>query len=230
VQLAFDQSTAVAAENKAAHERFEALAADFSAVTGAPAADDTAFARVDELPPRLADAAAALDSAAGQLEAAAAATAAAARAAPSPDATALAEQAQARAKEARAAADAARSRASDSVKAAHDYVERETGDVQLVLDAADAAIAAGNLSEAKQHLDKATELTRKAPRRGRIEYLYAQLFDLQARRSRDPAAQRKLLEQARDAYQHFASTGSGALVRRASDRAAEISEDLGAPP
>jgi hypothetical protein len=47
-----------------------------------------------------------------------------------------------------------------------------------------------------------------------------------AGRTQDPAARRKLLQQAEEAYRRFAETGAGPRVQRANDRLAEIADEL----
>ncbi|MCW5809026.1 MAG: hypothetical protein KIT31_42125, partial [Deltaproteobacteria bacterium] len=93
--------------------------------------------------------------------------------------------------------------------------------------AADAAIATGNFADAKRDLDRAAHVLKASGARiPGIDYSYAQLHDKMAARTADPVAKRRLLEQAKSSYEAFARHGTGSRVQRATDRAAEIADDL----
>jgi len=227
VKLAFDEATATAAEAKTATSAFEALATELATTTAAPAHDDTTTKHVEELATSLGEAAAKLDTVAAKLEAAADAAADAAGASPSPDAAKLVADARALAQGARAAATAARGKTAAAADKARKYVTAETGDPQMFIAAADAAIASGEFTDAKQNLDKAAKRIRASgAKTASLDYSYAQLYDKMAARTKDPATKRKLLQQASASYQRFANTGTGPRVQRANDRLTEIADEI----
>ncbi|HEX3764670.1 MAG TPA: HEAT repeat domain-containing protein, partial [Kofleriaceae bacterium] len=227
VQLALDDATAAAAEVKTADEAFAATAAELATAIAAPARDATAVPHIEALATRLDDAAGKLEAAATRVEAAAQAASAAAGDSPSADAARLVADARALVQRARDAATGARGKTTEAAAQARSYVQRETGDPQFYIAAADAAIASGNLAEARHKLDTAAQLLHKSgTRRPGLDQSYGQLYDGMARRAGDPATRRKLLEQAEDAYRRFVAAGTGPLVQRASDRLAEIAEEL----
>ncbi|HMG55959.1 MAG TPA: HEAT repeat domain-containing protein [Kofleriaceae bacterium] len=232
IKLALDGTTATTAETKAASEALEAAAAELATRMAAPATDDAATKRVEDLSIRMGESAARLEAVADKLEAAARTAGDLAGASPAPDAARLVEQARTLAGAARATATTARSRTADAADKARKYVKVETGDAQLFIAAADAAIAAGNFADARINLDRAGKLMRGAGRSASLDYSYAQLYDRQAARTRDLDIKRKLLLQARESFQRFATGGTGPRVQRARDRLTEIAEELkelGAP-
>jgi hypothetical protein len=159
----------------------------------------------------------------------AAAKAVADAAGPSPAAPAakLVSDAHAAAKAAHASADAVKTKSADAAKAAREFAKVETTDVQMFLGAADAAIATGNLADAKRDLDKAAaQLKASGTKNAGVEYSYGQLYDKQAAREKDPAKKKDLLQKAQQSYQRFAKAGTGARVKRATDRANEIADEL----
>jgi HEAT repeat protein len=227
VKTAADEATAAATEAKAAGESFEALATDIATTTAKPARDDATIKHVELLATNLEEAVTKLEAAAAKTEAAAQAVSEAAGTSPSPDAAKLVAEATALAKGARDAATTARGKTAAAAKRAREYVKTETGDAQMFVAAADAAIAVGNYSDAKQNLDKATRLHRAAgTKSASIDYSYAQLYDKMATRTQDPAAKLKLMQQARQAYEQFAKAGAGSRVQRATARAAEIADEM----
>jgi HEAT repeat protein len=227
VKLAFDEATAVAAEAKAANEAFESLAADLATTTAAPARDDTTTKHVEELATNLGEAASKLEALAGKLEAAAKTAADTAGASPSPDTAKLVDHAKALAQGARTAATAARGKMADAAGKARKYVTTETGDPQIFIAAADAAIASGDFTGARQNLDKAArQIHASGAKNASLDYSYAQLYDKTAARTQAPAAKRKLLQQAGEAYRRFANTGAGPRVQRANDRLMEIADEI----
>jgi uncharacterized phage infection (PIP) family protein YhgE len=227
VKAAVDEVTTAAAETQKATETLEASASELATAIAAHAHDDTTLARVAELKKNLEDAPAQLEAGAAKVEAAAKAAAAAAGASPSPDAAKLIDDAKALAQSARSAATATRDKAAATVKTAADFIKAETSDVALLIAAADAAIAAGHFTEARSNLDKAAKRVRESGSKNpSLEYSYAQLHDKMSAHTQDPAAKRKLLLQAKDAYQRFAKTGTGPRVQRANDRLTEIADEL----
>ncbi|HWO26063.1 MAG TPA: HEAT repeat domain-containing protein [Kofleriaceae bacterium] len=227
VKKASGDVTAASAEAVAKAKAFEALAQELAATTAAAPRDDEALQRALSIAKDLGEAAAQLEGAAAKVEAAAKTAAEAAGPSPAPDAAKLVEDAQALAQAARDAATAARDKVAGSEKQAQSYAKTWTEDPQLLITAADTAIATGRFAEAKQSLEKAAKLlARQGGRSASIDYSYAQLYDKMATRTKDPAGRRQLLQQAADAYQQFAKTGTGSRVRRARARAAEIADDL----
>jgi HEAT repeat protein len=227
VRAAVDAATAAAAEATRAIEAVRTLAAEIEAATATPAVDYAAVKRAEQLAKQIADAAGKLDTKLAELDTVHRAVSDAAGASPSPDAARLIAEASALASTARAAAGEARASSSAAAKKAEDYAKTEAGDPQMYVAAADAAIASGNLADARKSLDRAARLTRHgAAKVPAIDYSYAQLFDKLAARERDPAAKRKLLQDAQQRYRQFASKGSGARVQRAVERAAELADEL----
>jgi eukaryotic-like serine/threonine-protein kinase len=221
------EATAAAAEARAQADAFEALVADFTAATSATAHDDATLARVEDLTARLGQAVARLDAAAAKVGVAAQAAAAAAGASPAPDAAKLVQEARALEQRAREAAAAARAKLEDARQLAQRYKKTWTGDPQILIAAADASIATGDFADARQNLGKAARLIQQSgARRAGLDYSYAQLFDKMAARAQDRAAKRKLLQQAEEAYRRFAKSGTGPRVQRATDRAAELADEL----
>jgi serine/threonine protein kinase/HEAT repeat protein len=233
VKIALDDTTAASREAKVADEAFEAVAADLATAIAAPPRDDSATKRVEDLATGLADAAARLEGQAGKVEAAAQAAADAAGASPSPDAAKLVAEAQTLAHGAREAATSARGKATDAADKARGYLKAWTGDFQLFISSGNAATAAGNFTDAQRNLDKAARLLQKiGAKNSSLDYAYALLYDKMAGHAQDPAAKRKLWQQAQDAYRKVAKTGAGPLVQRSNDRVTEIAEELkelGAP-
>jgi serine/threonine-protein kinase len=227
VKLAFDEATSAAGEARTATEALAALAAEVATTTAATARDDATTEHVKELATSLDEAPAKLEVVAAKVEATAKAAAEAAGASPSLDAAKLVADANALAQDARSRATATRGKAAEAAEQARAYVTIWTVDPQTLIAAADAAIAAGSFADARQNLDKAAKLSRKAGgRTASLDYSYAQLYDKMAARTQDPAAKRKLLQHAKDAYGRFVKTGAGARVQRANDRLTEIADDI----
>ena len=228
-QAAGDAGSA-ANDAKVAAEAVDASAKDIATETAAPAKDDAAVKHVAQLATDIDTTAKAVEDDAARAEAAAKTAADAAGASPSPDAQKLVADAQASATAARASATAARTAADAAAKKARDYARSETEDPQLFVAAAEAAIATGNFAEARHDLDRASHA--QGARGAGLDYSYAQLYDKEAARQKDPAAKKKLLEQAKASYEAYAKVGTGARAQRATARAAEIADDikdLGAP-
>src|SRR5262249_21326238 len=145
----------------------------------------------------------------------------------SPDAATLLDQVKALAQHARDSATAARDKVADAAKKADTYLKAETGDVQLLISVAEAAIAAGDFVEVRKNLDKAAKRLRTSgAKNASIDFVYAQLYDQMAGHIQEPAGKRKLLQQVEDAYRRFAKAGTGSRVQRANDRLTEIADEI----
>ena len=223
VTAAADDATAAGKDATGAAATVDQAAKDIAAATAAPAKGDAEIKHATELALAIDDDAKSVDADAARAEAAAKAAADAAGASPAADTAKLIADAQATATSARAAATAARATADAAAKKAHEYAKAETEDPQLYVAAAEAAIATGNYGEAKHDLDRAAKGGAKA---GSLDYSYAQLYDKQAAREKDAGAKLALLTKAKAAYESFAKVGSGTRVQRATDRAAEIAEEI----
>jgi hypothetical protein len=228
VQLALDGAKAASDAAKTAAKEVEELVAEVATITAAAAQEDATIDRLKELKTELDKALANLETVAAKPETEAKAASDAAGASPSPDAAKLVEQARALAQGARDVATATRGKAADAMKPMAKILDEEIRvDPQIYLDAARAAIASGALPSARQNLNKAAKLLPKAgAKRVILDDLSAQLYDKMAARAQDPAAKRKLLKQAEEAYGRVERTGAGPLVRRAKDRRAEIAEEI----
>jgi eukaryotic-like serine/threonine-protein kinase len=225
VTRALDETTAAAAEVTAATATFDALAGELAAMTAAPARDDAAAERVAELAKQLEDAAQKVEAAAARVETAAkGAEAAGAGAA---DAPKQVEQARALAQSARGAASVARGKTRIAADHARKYIKAETSDAQMEITAADTAIAGGKLAEARQNLERAEkQLRRSGAKNARLHYSYGRLHEQMALRARDTAEKLKHWRLAAEAYQRFASSGTGPRVRLANERLAEIADEI----
>jgi serine/threonine protein kinase/HEAT repeat protein len=227
VKLAFDEATAAAADATAASEMFNTLSKDLAKAIAGTEHDETAVKHVEELAKNLDEAADKLEAAATNVEAKVKAVSDAAGASPSTDAGKLVEDAKYLAQNGRGAATSARSQATDAAKQANDYLKAWTGEPDMYIAAANVAIASGDFTGARKNLDRAAKLMRTSgAKMASLDDSYARLYDQMAARTRDPAAKRKLLQQAQEAYRRLAKTGAGPGVQRANDRLTEIDEDL----
>jgi len=228
VQQKLNEVKTAATEAKTASEAFEAIATEVATITAATTRDDATTDHVKELKARLDEAPAKLEAVAAKVEAAEAAAVEAAGANPSPEAAKLVADARALAQGSRDAATTTRGKAADGATKAAAFIKIETvDDPQVFLDGARAEIASGDLAGATQNLAKAAKLVAKAGgKRATLDDLYAQLYDKKAARTQDPAAKRKLLQQAADAYGRLEKSGAGASVQRAKDRRIEIEDDI----
>jgi hypothetical protein len=232
VKVAAGQATAAAAEAKLATEAFDALATDLVEAM-APARDGTGIKPVEDLATSLGEAAAKLEALAARVEAAAKAASDAAGANPLPNAAKLVNDAKALAQDTRGDATMVRGKMAVAADKVRTWVRGQTGDVPILIAAAEAAIAAGDLVGAKHNLDKAAELLKTSgAKNANLDYTSAQLYDQMADHTQDRAAKRKLLNQAKDAYQRFSNTGMGPRVQRSNDRVTEIVDETKAlaPP
>jgi hypothetical protein len=227
VQVAAAEVDGAAAESKAAAKAVDAATVELASLTAQPAKDDLAIKHVEQLAGEVDTSAKAAEAAAARAEAAAKTVVAAAGTSPSPEAAKLVADAQTSATAARTAATSVRGKADAAMKKAHDYANAETEDPQMFVAAADAAIATGNFGDAKADLDKAQKAQRATgTKAASIDFSYAQLYDKMAAREKDPAAKLKLLQQAKQSYETFARTGAGTRAQRATDRAAELVDDI----
>jgi serine/threonine-protein kinase len=233
VKAAVDDTRAASGEAQKATEALETGVSELTQVIAVRAPDETALAHVKDLEKTFKDAPAQLEAVVAKVEAAAKATAAAAGVSPPPELAKLVDEANALAAAARASATAGRDKATASAQAAAKFIKDQTSDIQMLIAAAEAEIAGGAFTEAQKNLDSAAKRVREAgSKNANLDYLYAQLHDKMSVRTQDPAARRKLLQQAADSYRRFATTGTGPRVQRASERAAEIADeikDLGPP-
>jgi hypothetical protein len=227
VKLAFEKVSAADDEAKHATQAFQAIAEELATAIAAPAHDDTVVTQVGGLKNNLGDALAHLDQVAAKVDTEARAVSGAAGATSSPDAAKFVDEAKARALAASRVATVAHARAAAAMKKADDYVKTETGESGIFIAAADTAIVSGDFADAQQKLDKAAKLIHKSgAKNADLDYSYAQLYDKKAGRTTDPAAKRKLLQQAGVAYQRFAKAGAGPRVLRANDRLTEITDEI----
>jgi HEAT repeat protein/predicted Ser/Thr protein kinase len=229
VKAAAAEAAAASAEAKTATEALDGAAADLKTALAEPPKGDAAEAidHIRGLADRMGESARKLEESAAKAEAAAKAAADDAGASPAPDAAKLVEETKAIAQRAREAATKARGRADDAARQAEKYKVLWSGDPQSYISSADAAIATGDLADARQSLEKAARLIQKTGRKAPgLDYSYAQLYDKMAARAQDPASKLKLLRQAQDAYQRFAKSGVGPRVQLAKARAAELTDDI----
>jgi hypothetical protein len=222
VATASTEAGSAANDAKIAAAAVEASAKDITDVTAAPAKDDAAVKHAVQLAADIDTTAKAVEADAARAEASAKAAADAAGSSPIPATAQLVTDAQTAATAARTAATAARAAADAAAKKARDYARSETEDPQLYVSAADAAIATGNFGDARRDLDRAKAHGGTAG----LDYSYAQLYDKEAAREKDPAAKLKLLQQAKASYEVFAKTGTGTRAQRATDRAAELADEI----
>ncbi len=227
IKAASDTAVAAAADLKSAVEELNKLADEIGTVTSQPAKDDDAVKEVEKKGAAITDGQAKVDAAIAKLDAAAKAVTDAAGTGAPPDGAKLVAEAQASLKVAHQSGAAAKARGERAEKKIKDYAKAETGDAQMFIASAEAAIASGNLSEAKRDLDKAAASMKvTGAKNASIDYSYAQLYDKLGARTADATQKVKLLQQAVAAYQRFARTGSGTRVQRAKDRATELAEDI----
>lgn len=224
IKTAADEAAAAAGEVKTAAATAESSEKELAGVTAQVAKDDTALKQVEQLNAAVDAAAKRAEAGATHAEAAAKAAADAAGATPSPDAARLVLDAKTAATAARAAATEAHGKAEAADKLAQGFAKTETVDPQMLVSAADAAIATGDLRSARHDLEKAQKGT--GAKAAGIDFSYAQLFDKLAAREKEPTQKKKLLEQAKSSYEAFAKSGTGGRVQRATDRAAELADDI----
>src|SRR5262249_37811433 len=146
---------------------------------------------------------------------------------PPPDAVRVLESARKTAADARAVLDAAGSSAEEAARRGRSWIQSETGDATTFLAAAEAALAAGNLGEARRALDRADNLLRAARKdRAPVKYGFAQLHDKLAGREKQPAARLALLKKAKAYYDEFAARGGGPRVAAAKERSQELADEI----
>ncbi len=224
IKTATDEATAAAGEVKTAAATADSAAKELAGITAQVAKDDTVLKQVEQLNAAAGAAAKSADLGATHAEAAAKAAVDAAGPTPSAEAAKLVTDAKVAATAARAAATEAHGKAEAADKLAQGFAKTETVDPQMLVAAADAAIATGDLRSARHDLEKAQKGT--GAKAAGIDFSYAQLSDKLAAREKDPAQKKKLLEQAKGSYEAFAKSGTGGRVQRATDRAAELADDI----
>jgi HEAT repeat protein len=230
LQTAATAAEAAATATKQASSAFEAKAKLIEAAIAKPAADDAAIDAVAAMGKELATLADAVDAAAGPARDASA-TATAAATATSPDAAAVLARITAASGAATAAATAAGDRHASLKRKIADYLAADTGDPDMYLATADAALATGKLGEAKKNLDLASKAYKRTKTTSPgLFWSYGQLWDRMAQKESDPAKRRSLLTKAKQSLDSFASKGSGTRAGQARERSAEIAEELASAP
>ncbi len=227
VDAAAAEAESARAEAVAAAAALAPIATELETALAAPAEDDEDIKNVKVLVRSAKDVRDQVNEARDRAKRAAAKAEAEAKATPSP-------AAEARAAEARRAADEADALAKATVAAteklddrADEYAASEESNVEMLVTAADAAIASGKLSDARRDLDKAAkQASASGTAYPPIKFSYGRLYDAQAKRAKDPADKRKLLEKAQQSYDAFVASGSGPKVARARERSEEIAEEL----
>ena len=219
----------LADEAKVDADAVDALLADAASSTKGAPRDDAAIEHVKELATGLVEAASKLEASAARVEASARATSDAAGAAPSPEASKLIDEAKQRAQAVRDAATATRAKATAAAKKANEFVKEWTGDVELDITSARLGVDTGRFATAKASLDQATRRLRKTHRVDtRLDELYAKTLLGLAGEASDPAAKRKLLEQAQDWCKRYAKHAPSEGNACSADVTRQLSE-LGAP-
>jgi hypothetical protein len=224
VAAAAADATRAVAETQTAATEVATSAKELASVVAQPAKDDGALKHVEQLAASIETAAKSADAAAARAETAAKDATAAAGATPSAESAKAVAEAHAAATTARTAATDARTKADAADKAAKEFAKVETVDPTMLVAAADAAIATGNLREARHDLDKAQKAT--GAKAAGIDFSFGQLFDKLAAKETDPAKKKRLLAQAKASYQAFAKAGSGARLARAKERATELDDEI----
>jgi serine/threonine protein kinase/ribosomal protein L19E len=227
VKLAVQKVTAAAAEAQQTTEAARAQVAELSAMIAKRAHDDATLARVAVLQRELEATASKLEVDTTKVEAAALEASSLAGANPSTDVKKLIDDAKVTAQSARSAATSTRGEAVGARVAAAKFINSETNSPTRLMITAEAATEAGDFVEAQRNLDKAARLLRKSGvRDANLDYSYAQLYDRMSSHTSDLAAKRRLLQQAREAYQRFAAAGVGPRVQLALARNQEIAAEL----
>jgi HEAT repeat protein len=207
--------------------RAEKCAADVTAAAAAAARDDAAIKAMEGLVHVCVEVAEQAQVARGRVDATMARAEIAAGDKPTPEAVKLVDAARAGATDARAVLDAAGGRAEEAARRGRSWIQNETGDATTFIAAAEAALAAGNLGEARRALDRADKLLRAARKdTAPVKYGYGQLYDKLAGREKQPAARVTLLKKAKAYYDEFAAHGSGPRVTAAKERAQELADEI----
>ena len=227
VRAALDEAKAAHDAAAAAKTTLDAKMAALTKLVGAGAKDDDDVKVAAAL-------AADVETQAKAIEASATAAAQGARhaveaAGPTPAAEAqpLLAEADAHAKATAGLATQARDIAGKARKSTEAFTKNETGDPSMYLSAGEAALASGNLGEARKELDKAAKAFKAAGKdNAALDFDYGRLYDKLADQAQDGAAKAKLLREAKTHYGAFAAHGSGPRVNVAKERLGEIDEEL----
>lgn len=146
---------------------------------------------------------------------------------PTPDASQALAKVTASQRSATAAAQASATRYTALKPKIAAFSKAETEAPDMLLAAANSALATGRLSDAKRDLDKAAAAYKKEGQRNpSLDWSYGQLWDKQAAREKDDTKRIALLRRAKAAFDTFAASGSGKRAEQAKARSAEISEEI----
>jgi serine/threonine protein kinase/HEAT repeat protein len=225
LKAAHDATQTALAQLRKSVEDAERCAKDVEEATRAPAKDDAAVRRVTDLAKECEEAGIAVADA--HRKTVDAARQAALHGGDAPDAAAseLLRAAGLASQEAHEGLRRARL-AAPAAEKAKKFAQLETGDPAAYLAAAEAAILAGRLGEAKSDLDRAArELASAGTELPALSFAYAQLYEKMAA-SRSDDDKLRYLKQALDHYQTFARKGSGTRLRQAQIRMEEITEEI----
>lgn len=214
-------------ETGAAQKGLAARMTELGRAVAQPATNEEAIANVEKLVAATEETARALVELRRRIESDSAEAERAAGSAPEGDAVAKLDDARALVAETRGWLDEADETADNAARKGRRYLATETGDAETYIAAAESALVAGKLAEARKDLDTAAKLLRGAGKDATVlRYSYGQIFDKQAGREKNQAARLKLLHQAKDAFEDFAAHGSGPRASAARARAAELAEEI----
>jgi hypothetical protein len=222
------QVTAARDEATVAARELAAIEAELTAAVAQPADDDRAIRKVKDLARSARPVRDRIKVASEKAAVAAQATDAAARAMASPSdaATQAAAHAKAVADEVAAISKEAIATVDKLDASADDYATSEAGDVEMLVASANTSIASGKLSDAKHDLDKAADLASASGESyPAMKWSYGRLYDAMAKRAKDDEKVR-LFKKAKQSYDDFARSGSGANVARAKARGEELAEEI----
>jgi HEAT repeat protein len=145
-----------------------------------------------------------------------------------PEAEALAAAAQASAQESSAASLATGQKAGAAAGAVKRYMETETANCELYLTAAEAAIPAGRLPDARRDLEKAERICNAKSQTGaRLQYLFGWYHDTVADNAAKAQTRLRNLKKAKMRYENYVKVGSGFRLEQAKERLKEIDADQG---
>ncbi len=224
---AADELAAAVKEAVDIKARAEKCATDVDAAAGGAARDEAAIKVMEGLVHACVEVASQSQVVRGRVDAALARAEIAAGDKPPAEAAQALETARKTAREARPIIDGAGSRAEEAARRGRSWIQNETGDATTFIAAAEAALAAGNLGEARRALERADKLLRAARKdTAPVKYGFAQLYDRQAGREKQPAAKLALLKKAKASYDEFAARGSGPRVAAAKERSQELADEI----
>jgi hypothetical protein len=227
VRAALDDSKS--AHDEAARQKavLDNADAQLAALVAAGAKDDDDVKIAARLAWEVEQAAQAIDGAATRAGQASARAIAAAGAPAAAEAQPLVAEADAHARASAGLAAQGKDMAARARKSADAFTRAETGDASMYLSTGEAALASGNLGEAKKYLEKAAKAYKAAKKDNpAVDFAFGRLYDKLADGEKDGAARAKLLGQAKTHYAAFAARGAGARVNVAKERLGEIDEEL----